>query len=141
MGAVMGAGGRGSDDPNCKASSALLPTALQKRYDELSMSALADAAAALDVGLDGGVRADGNDISEKSRRRLMKAAHMVGAAQAARLGDSIEPRSAEFIAAGSLGGCADKAAMEAAIEGAWGTAAAESLLPIEVEATCEQIDT
>jgi hypothetical protein len=111
---------------------------LLKRHDEHLASALADAAAALDVGMDAGIRTDGNDISDKSFRRLAKAAGLIACSQAARLGDSIEPRSAEQISAGSLGGCADKMALEAAISRAWEVGA--HLSPIEVEASCRRVD-
>ena len=132
--------GAGPGDEQQNAASALLlsPTALLKRHDEHLASALADAAAALDVGMDAGIRTDGNDISDKSFRRLAKAAGLIACSQAARLGDSIEPRSAEHISAGSLGGCADKMALEAAISRAWEVGA--HLSPIEVEASCRRVD-
>lgn len=83
-------------------------TALQGRYDEHICAAMADAAEALDIGMD----IPESSMVKKSERRLHKAHKMMAEAQATRLGDSVEPRTAEFIAAGSLGGCADKGAVE-----------------------------
>jgi hypothetical protein len=117
-------------------AASLSRTALVKLADEHLTSALADAVAALDVGLDGGIQADGNNISDKSRRRVKKAADMIANSQATRLGDSIEPRSAKQIAAGNIGGCADKLALEAAITRTWEVGAHQA--PTEVEATCVQ---
>ena len=48
---------------------------------------------------------------------------MVGEAQAQRLGDTAEPRTADRIARDSMRGCADKAQIEALIDGPWATAA------------------
>lgn len=129
-----GAAPRDGDGHKSAESPSLSPTVLQRRLDEHFTTALADAAAALDLGMDGGVGADGNNINDKSRRRLAKAAQLIAASQAARLGDSIRPRSNEQIANGSLGGCTDKVKLEAAIGRTW--EAPTRRHPIEVEATC-----
>ena len=71
---------------------------------------------------------------EKSARRLKKACEMVGEAQAQRLGDTAAPRTAERIARDSMRGCADKAQIEALIDGPWASAAvAEFGATVEID--------
>ena len=79
----------GADDPDGSARTdaiwAAQMAALTERYDAHICAAMADAAEALDIGLD----PPESSITKKSERRLYKAHRMMAEQQAVRLGDSV----------------------------------------------------